>query len=51
MKQAGIKVLQTMAEVESASLLAIMESADELTPILVKIANVIKGWSQTLLCL
>ena len=43
MKQAGIKVLQTMAEVESDTLLSVMESADDLTAILVKIGNVIKG--------
>ena len=43
MKQAGIKVLQTMAEVESDTLLSVMESADDLTSILVKIGNVIKG--------
>ena len=49
MKQAGIKVLQTMAEVESETLLSIMESSDELTSILVKIANVIKDEDATTL--
>ena len=49
MKQAGIKVLQTMAEVESEILLSIMESSDELTSILVKIANVIKDEDATTL--
>lgn len=49
MKQAGIKVLQTMAEVESETLLSIMESSDELTSILVKIADVIKDEDATTL--
>ena len=49
MKEAGIKVLQTMAEVESETLLSIMESSDELTSILVKIADVIKDEDATTL--
>ena len=49
MKQAGIKVLQTMAEVESETLHSIMESSDELTSILVKIADVIKDEDATTL--